>query len=227
LRYAKVPVVAAPFQYTLGGGAEVAMAADACQAHAETYMGLVEVGVGLIPAGGGCLRMVERYTAGLEAVDGVDLLPLIGQASLNIATAKVATGAEEAKKLRYLRPHDGISLNAAHLLFEAKQCAIGLARAGYRPLLAPLLPAAGYDAAKTIKARIWGMVEARWATEFDAVIANKLAHVLCGGQVPAKTLLSEDRYLELEREAFLSLCGEEKTQLRIQHMLMNNKPLRN
>jgi 3-hydroxyacyl-CoA dehydrogenase len=226
LRYARVPVVAAPFQYTLGGGAEVAMAAAARQAHAETYMGLVEVGVGLIPAGGGCLRMVERYSAGLAPL-GVDLLPLIGQASLNIATAKVATSAEEAKTLRYLLPTDGISLNASHLLFEAKQRALGLARAGYRPPLPPLLPAAGYDAARTVSARVWGMVEGGFASEHDALIANKVAYVLCGGRVPAGTLLPEQHFLDLEREAFLALCGEEKTQQRVQHMLMQGKPLRN
>jgi 3-hydroxyacyl-CoA dehydrogenase len=227
LKYAKVPVVAAPFQYTLGGGAEVAMAADACQAHAETYMGLVEVGVGLIPAGGGCTRMVERYTVDLQTVAGVDLLPFIGQASLNIATAKVATSADEAKVLRYLRPQDGVSLNIAHLLHEAKQRALGLARAGYRPPLAPILPAAGYDAAKTISARVWGMVEGGYASAHDALIANKIANILCGGNVAAGTPLTEQNYLDLEREAFLSLCGEQKTQERIQSMLMNNKPLRN
>lgn len=226
LRYARVPVVAAPFQYTLGGGAEVAMAAAARQAHAETYMGLVEVGVGLIPAGGGCVRMVERYGAGLPAL-GLDLLPAIGQASLNIATAKVATSAEEAKGLRYLLPTDGISLNVAHLLYEAKQRALGLARAGYRPPLPPLLPAAGYDAARTISARVWGMVEGGFASEHDALIANKVAHVLCGGKVAAGALFPEQHFLDLEREAFLALCGEEKTQQRIQHMLMQGKPLRN
>src|SRR5450432_1005807 len=227
LRYAKVPVVAAPFQYTLGGGAEVAMAADACQAHAETYMGLVEVGVGLVPAGGGCLRMVERYTSDLMGVAGVDLLPFIGQASLNIAMAKVATGAEEAKSLKYLRATDGISLNSARLLYEAKQRALGLAGAGYRPPLPPLLPAAGYDAEKTIGARIWGMVEGGFASAHDALIANKVAHILCGGAVAAGTLLPEQHFLDLEREAFLSLCGEQKSQERVQFMLMNNKPLRN
>lgn len=227
LRYAKVPVVAAPFQYTLGGGAEVAMAADACQAHAETYMGLVEVGVGLIPAGGGCLRMVERYTSDLAGVSGVDLLPFIGQASLNIAMAKVATSAEEAKSLKYLRATDGISLNPARLLFEAKQRALGLAGAGYRPPLPPLLPAAGYDAEKTIGARIWAMVEGGFASAHDALIANKVAHILCGGPVAAGTLLPEQHFLDLEREAFLSLCGEPKSQERVQFMLMNNKPLRN
>ncbi|HEY0465449.1 MAG TPA: enoyl-CoA hydratase-related protein, partial [Polyangiaceae bacterium] len=227
LRYAKVPVVAAPFQYTLGGGAEVAMAADACQAHAETYMGLVEVGVGLVPAGGGCLRMVERYTADLANVSGVDLLPFIGQASLNIAMAKVATSAEEAKSLKYLRATDGISLNPARVLFEAKQRALGLAGAGYRPPLPPLLPAAGYDAEKTISARVWAMVEGGFASAHDALIANKVAHILCGGPVAAGTLLPEQHFLDLEREAFLSLCGEPKSQERVQFMLMNNKPLRN
>jgi 3-hydroxyacyl-CoA dehydrogenase len=227
LRYAKVPVVAAPFQYTLGGGAEVAMAADACQAHAETYMGLVEVGVGLVPAGGGCLRMVERYTSDLNGVAGVDLLPFIGQASLNIAMAKVATSAEEAKSLKYLRATDGISLNPARLLFEAKQRALGLAGSGYRPPLPSLFPAAGYDAEKTIGARVWAMVEGGFASAHDALIANKVAHILCGGPVAAGTLLPEQHFLDLEREAFLSLCGEPKSQERVQFMLMNNKPLRN
>jgi 3-hydroxyacyl-CoA dehydrogenase len=227
LRYASVPVVAAPFQYTLGGGAEVAMAADACQAHAETYMGLVEVGVGLVPAGGGCLRMVERYTAELSAVSGVDRLPFIGQASLNIALAKVSTSAEEAKSLKYLRASDGISLNPARLLYEAKQRALGLAEAGYRAPLPPLLFAAGYDAEKTIAARVWAMVEGGFASAHDALIANKVAHILCGGPVAPGTLLPEQHFLDLEREAFLSLCGEAKSQARVQFMLMNNKPLRN
>jgi 3-hydroxyacyl-CoA dehydrogenase len=190
-------------------------------------MGLVEVGVGLIPAGGGCLRMVERYTSELSSVSGVDLLPFIGQASLNIAMAKVATSAEEAKSLKYLRPQDGISLNPARLLFEAKQRALGLAGAGYRPPLPPLLPAAGYDAEKTIGARIWAMVEGGFASAHDALIANKVAHVLCGGPVAPGTLLPEQHFLDLEREAFLSLCGEQKSQERVQYMLMNNKPLRN
>jgi 3-hydroxyacyl-CoA dehydrogenase len=227
VRYSRVPVVAAPFQYTLGGGAEVAMAADACQAHAETYMGLVEVGVGLIPAGGGCLRMVERFTDDAARVKGVDLLPFIGEASLQIATAKVATSADEAKKLRYLRPTDGISLNRAELLFAAKWRALGLARAGYRPPRPGLHSAVGYDAARTIGARIWAMVEGGYASSHDALIANKLAHILCGGTVMAGTELPDAHYLELECEAFLSLCGEQKTLDRIGHMLMNNKPLRN
>jgi len=227
LRYARLPVVAAPFQYTLGGAAEVAMAADACQAHAETYMGLVEVGVGLVPAGGGCLRMVERFTADASKVKGVDLLPFIGEASMQIATARVATSAQEAKKLRYLRATDGISLNRAELLYAAKWRAIGLSRAGYRPPRPQSYAAAGYDAARTISARVWAMVEGGYATEHDALIANKLGHILCGGFVAAGTELTEQQYLDLEVEAFLSLCGEQKTLDRIGHMLMNNKALRN
>src|SRR6185369_6691391 len=198
LRYAKVPVVAAPFQYTLGGGAEVAMAADACQAHAETYMGLVEVGVGLIPAGGGCLRMVERFTDDAAKVKGADLLPFIGEASLNIAMAKVATSADEAKKLRYLRAGDGISLNRSELLYAAKWRALGMAKAGYRPARPGLHTAVGYDAARTIGARIWGLQEGGFATAHDALIANKLAHILCGGYVAAGAEVSDQHYLDLE-----------------------------
>ncbi len=227
LRYAQVPVVSCPTQYTLGGGCELAMASDASQSYAETYTGLVEVGVGLIPAGCGCLRMVERYTSHIADIDGADLLPHVGQASLNIAMAKVSTSAEEAKRLRYLRPTDGISLNRDFLLHEAKQRALGLAQAGYRPPRPLQLKAAGYDAAKTIGAKVWGMVEGRWASAHDALIANKIAHILCGGTVPAGTVLSEQHYLDLEREAFLQLCGEPKTHERIKHMLETGKPLRN
>lgn len=227
LRYAKIPVVAAPFQYTFGGCAEIAMAADACQASAETYMGLVEVGVGLIPAGGGCLRMVERWTGPVDGVNDVDLLPFIAAPSLQIATAKVGTSAEEAKRLRYLSPDDGISLHRDYLLHEAKQRALGMARAGYRAPRPRALKAAGIDAYKTISVNVWSMTEGGFASEHDAKIAKHIARTLCGGDVARGTELTEQHYLDLEREAFLSLCGEQKTQDRIQHMLMNNKPLRN
>lgn len=227
LRYAQVPVVAAPFQYTFGGCAEITMAADAAQAHAETYMGLVEVGVGLIPAGCGCLRMVERWTGGAQQVQDVDLLPFIGQGSLNIAMAKVATGAFEARSMRYLLPTDGISLHKEHLLYEAKQRALGMARAGYRPPLPALHKAGGTAIAHTIRQSVWGLVQSGQASEHDALIASKIAHVLCGGDVAPGAERSEQDYLDLECEAFLSLCGTQKTQDRIQHMLMKNKPLRN
>ena len=227
LRYSKIPVVSAPFGYTMGGSAEIAMASDACEAHAETYMGLVEVGAGLLPAGGGCLRMVERWTEGVQDVEGVDLLPFIGTASLNIAMATVSTGAEHARRMRYLLPTDGITLNREHLLLHAKMRALGMARAGYRPPRPRIIKAAGIDAAKTIGMRIWSMVEGGYATEHDALIAKKVVHVLGGGNVAAGTELNEQHYLDLEREAFLSLCGEEKSVARMQSILMTNKPLRN
>jgi 3-hydroxyacyl-CoA dehydrogenase len=227
LRYAKVPVVAAPFQYTFGGACEIAMACDAVQAHAETYMGLPEVGVGIVPAGGGCLRLVERYTSDIASIENADLLPAIGQASLNVAMAKISTGAHEAVRLRFMLPTDGISLNRDHLLMHAKQRALGLARAGYTPPRAKMLKAAGYDAAKTISTRIWSMVEGGYASAHDALIAHKVAHIMCGGCVSAGTRVDEQHYLDLEREAFLSLCGEEKSQARMQSILMSNKPLRN
>jgi 3-hydroxyacyl-CoA dehydrogenase len=227
LKYSRVPVVSAPCQYTLGGGAELAMASAASQAYAETYMGLVEVGVGLVPAGGGCLRLVERFTSGVADISGVDLLPLIGEASLNIAMAKTSTSAAEARVLRYLRPTDGISFNRDFLLYEAKQRAVGLAQAGYRPPLPVPLRVAGYDAAQTIGMRIWGMVAGKFASEHDALIAKKIAHILCGGMVAEGTLVTEQHILDLEREAFLQLCGEKRTHERVEHMLKTGKPLRN
>ncbi|MBX2814127.1 MAG: 3-hydroxyacyl-CoA dehydrogenase/enoyl-CoA hydratase family protein [Myxococcales bacterium] len=227
LRYATVPVVAAPYGLTLGGCCEIAMAADACQAHAETYMGLVEVGAGLIPAGGGCLRMVERWTGPVDGTNDAVILPFIAAPSLQIATATVATGAVHAQQLRYLLPTDGISLNRDLLLSQAKARALGMAKAGYRPPLPRTLKAAGIDTAKSIEMSIWGMVEGQFASTHDALIAGKVAHILCGGHVAAGTELTEQNYLDLEREAFLSLCGEEKTQARIQNLLMTGKPLRN
>jgi 3-hydroxyacyl-CoA dehydrogenase len=227
LRYSRVPVVSAPSSYTLGGGAELAMASAATQAHAETYMGLVEVGVGLLPAGCGCLRLVERFTASVADLPTVDLLPFVAEASLNIAMAKTSTSAAEARALRYLRPADGISLNRDFLLYEAKQRAIGLAESGYRAPVPMLLRAAGYDAAQTIGIRVWGMVQGRFASEHDALIAKKVAHVLCGGLVAEGAMVSEQHFLDLEREAFLALCGEKKTHERVEHMLKTGKPLRN
>ncbi|OGQ90586.1 MAG: hypothetical protein A2289_08555 [Deltaproteobacteria bacterium RIFOXYA12_FULL_58_15] len=227
LRYAKVPVVSAPFQLALGGACEVTMACDATQAHAETYIGLVELGAGVVPAGGGCLRMVERWTGDITGMDAVDQLMLLAEGFLNIGTARVATGAEEGKKYRYLRNTDGISLNRDHLLYHAKQRALGMARAGYRPPRPPVFRAGGYDMAKTMNVQVWGMVEAGYATEYDGVLARHVAHILCGGNVAKNAMVDEQHYLDLEREAFLSLCGNEKSQARMEAILMTGKPLRN
>ena len=227
VRYSSVPVVTAPFQFTFGGGAEIAMAGDATQAHAETYIGLVEVGAGLIPAGTGCLRMVERWTGEAGKVAAAPLLPFLAEGFTNIATARVATGAEDARKYRYLRPTDGISLNRDHLLYHAKEKALGMARGGYRPPRPQVFKAGGVDMAKTMNVQIWGMVEAGWATEHDGLIARKVSHILCGGTVAEGTMLDEQAYLDLEREAFVSLCGEEKSLARMESLLMTGKPLRN
>ena len=180
-----------------------------------------------MPAGCGCLRLLERFTAPVADITSVDLLPLVAEASLNIATAKTSTSAAEARSLRFLRPSDGISLNRAFLLYEAKQRAIGLAESGYRSPVPGLLRAAGYDAAQTIGIRIWSMVQGKFASEHDALIGKKIAHVLCGGMVAEGTMVSEQHILDLEREAFLALCGEKKTHERVEHMLKTGKPLRN
>ncbi len=227
LRYCSVPTVAAPFQYTFGGACEMVMSCDAAVAHAETYIGLVEVGVGLLPAGTGCLRSVERWTEHEMNVSGVDILPFIAAASLNIATAKVATGAEEGKRLRYLAATDGITLNREYLTYDAKERALGMARAGYRAPRPKVLKACGYDLEKTIGASVYNMVQSGFASEHDALIARKIAHILCGGHVALGQERSEQDYLDLEREAFVSLCGEEKTQERMKSILMSGKPLRN
>jgi 3-hydroxyacyl-CoA dehydrogenase len=141
--------------------------------------------------------------------------------------AKTSTSADEAMQMRYLRPSDGVSLNRDFLLYEAKQRALGMAASGYRAPRPTLLRAAGYDASRTIGLRIWSMQEGRFASAHDGLIANKVAHILCGGNVAAGTLLPEQHFLDLEREAFLSLCGEKKTHERVEHMLKTGKPLRN
>ena len=227
LRYARIPCVSAPHQYTFGGALELAMACDATQAYVESYMGLVEAGVGLVPGGGGCLRLLERVTNDARQLDNVDLLPFVGAASLQIATAKVSTGAEDARRMFYLRPSDGVSLSRSHLTADAKGRALGLAMAGYRPPLPAQLKAAGTDARATLQQRIWSMVEGRYISQHDAHVGVKVAHILCGGDRAPMAALSENDVLDLEREAFLSLCGHEKTQARIESMMLHNKPLRN
>jgi 3-hydroxyacyl-CoA dehydrogenase len=227
LKYAKVPVVAAPFGMTVGGGLEVCLACDAVQAAAETYAGLVEVGVGLIPAGGGCTNLVWRALEGIPEGADVIVQPLVVQVFKNIATANVATSALMAQELGYFRKTDGISFDRARLLHEAKARAIGLAEAGYHPPAPRSYKLPGESGIATLCMLVDSMVASGFATEYDGVIARKLAKILCGGASGAAEPVSEQRLLDLEREAFLSLCGEPKTLERMQYMLMNNKPLRN
>jgi 3-hydroxyacyl-CoA dehydrogenase len=225
LKYAAVPTVTAPYGLALGGGAEVSMQAAACRAHAELYMGLVEVGVGLIPAGGGCKELLARALSDLP--DDADPFPHVKKIFFNVAMAKVSMSAEEARGMGMLNPHDQITFNRDYLLHDAKQTALGMARAGYRPLRKRTFRVPGEGGYGAALSAVQMMKEAHAISEHDMKVSAKLAYVMCGGDVPNNVRVSEEHILGLEREAFLSLCGEEKTQARMQAMLMSGKPLRN
>jgi 3-hydroxyacyl-CoA dehydrogenase len=227
MKYAMVPVVAAPYGMTLGGGLEVCLGAGAVQAAAETYAGLVEVGVGLVPAGGGTMNLLWRAFQGVPEGAQVDPYAIVTQVFKNIALARVATSAEEAQGLGYFGRQSGVSFDKARLLHDAKARAVGLAESGWHPPTprAQVLP--GESGIATLKMMIGTLVDAGQASEHDAKIATKVAEILCGGVSGAAHEVTEDEMLALEREAFLSLCGEPKSQERMQYMLMNNKPLRN
>jgi 3-hydroxyacyl-CoA dehydrogenase len=227
LRYSDIPTVAAPAGLALGGGAEMLMGADAVRAHAELYLGLVEVGVGLIPGGGGTLEMLERFCGNLPDDPGFDPLPFIKGAFTDIAMAKVSVGAEDARKLGYLRPTDAVTLSRDLLIHDAKQTVLGLARAGYRRPRPPAFRLPGAGGAAAFRWFLDTMKNGHQITEHELKIGSKLAWVLCGGETSTRLKTSPERILELEREAFLSLAGEPKSQERMQHMLEKNKPLRN
>jgi 3-hydroxyacyl-CoA dehydrogenase len=227
VKYARVPVVAAPFGVTVAGGLELCLGCNSVQAALETYAGLVEVGVGLVPAGGGCLNLLWRA---LEAVpEGVDpdVYPYVTQVFKNVALAKVATSSEEAKAFGYFRNSDGVSFDRARQLWEAKQRAIGLAQSGYHAPIPRAYKLPGESGIATLQMMVNTLVHGKYASEHDAKIAMKLASVLCGGASGGTHAVTEDEILELEREAFVSLCGEPLSQARMQYMLQNNKPLRN
>lgn len=227
MKYATVPVVAAPYNMTLGGGLELCFGCDAVQAAAETYSGLVEVGVGLIPGGAGTLNLLWRSLEGLPEGAELDTYAIVTQVFKNIALAKVAESAQQAKELGYFRHTDGVSFDRARQLHEAKRRAIGLAESGYHPPVPRAYKLPGESGIATLKMMINTLVAGGYASEHDAKIANKLAVVLCGGTTGSTHAVTEDEILDLEREAFLSLCGEQKSLDRMQHMLMNQKPLRN
>jgi 3-hydroxyacyl-CoA dehydrogenase len=226
VRYSSVPVVVAPHGLTLGGGCEMSMHADRIQAATETYIGLVEVGVGLIPGGGGtkeyALRCSDMYD------NGDPELNTLQNAFMNIATAKVATSAHEARGMHILRDKDGISVNRSRLIKDAKDAAIALAEAGYtQPQQRKDIKVQGKTGIALFKAGITGMKLGRYISEHDQKIAEKLAYVICGGDLSYPQLVSEQYLLDLEREAFLALTGEKKTLERIQSILTSGKPLRN
>ncbi|MDT4966300.1 MAG: 3-hydroxyacyl-CoA dehydrogenase [Acidobacteriota bacterium] len=229
LRYSPKPVVVAPFQMTFGGGCEMALHGDRVRAAAETYIGLVEVGVGLIPAGGGTKEMVVRALDAIpKGADDADPFPFVKRAFETIAMAKVATSAEEARGFGFLSADDSISMNSDRLIADAKQEVLALASSGYvEPQQRTDVLALGLPALATLKLGIHQMKRGGFISDYDAMIGEKLARILTGGDLNHPTRVSEQYLLDLEREAFLSLCGERRTQERIGHMLKSGKPLRN
>ncbi|WP_338873312.1 3-hydroxyacyl-CoA dehydrogenase/enoyl-CoA hydratase family protein [Spirosoma sp. SC4-14] len=226
LRYSSIPVVVAPHTLTLGGGCEAVLHSDRAVAHAESYIGLVEVGVGLIPAGGGTKEMAARASDLYQSGDPE--LNILQNIFMNIATAKVSTSAQEAREMNYLRSTDQIVLNRSRLLSEAKQAAIELAENGYtQPKPRTDIKVQGKTGIALFKAGITAMRMGNYISEHDAKIADKLAYVICGGDLSTPQTVSEQYLLDLEREAFLSLTGEKKTLERIQSLLTGGKPLRN
>jgi 3-hydroxyacyl-CoA dehydrogenase len=226
IRYSSIPVVVCPQGRTLGGGCEMTLHADLAQAAAETYAGLVEVGVGLIPGGGGTKEFTKRVSDSLEEGD-VELNSL-QNAFMNIATAKVALSAEEAREMKILRSHDRVSINRDRQIADAKQAVIELYEAGYTmPQQANNIKVQGRTGMALFMAGINGMRMGNYVSDHDAKIALKIAHIMCGGDLTAPQEVSEQYLLDLEREAFVSLCGEKKTLERIQSILTGGKPLRN
>lgn len=226
VRYSSVPVVVAPHGLTLGGGCEMTMHADLVQAAAETYIGLVEVGVGLIPGGGGTKELTKRISDSIETGD-VELNSL--QTSfMNIATAKVATSAFEARDMGFLRRGDRISISNARQIKDAKEAVLDLHNAGYTmPVKAKNIRVQGRTGLALVAAGVNGMQMGGYATDHDVKIANKIGWIMCGGDLSYPQEVSEQYLLDLEREAFLALTGEKKTLERIQAILSGGKPLRN
>lgn len=226
LRYSSVPVVVAPQGRTLGGGCEMTMHADIAQAAAETYIGLVEVGVGLIPGGGGTKEFTKRVSDRMQ--EGDVELNALQNAFMNIATAKVALSAEDARDMGILRPQDRITINRDRQILDAKASVIELAEAGYTmPVQANNIKVQGRSGLALFAAGVNGMKMGKYISEHDMKIAMKIANVMCGGDLTSPQEVSEQYLLDLEREAFVSLCGEKKTLERIQSILTGGKPLRN
>jgi 3-hydroxyacyl-CoA dehydrogenase len=227
LRYSKVPVVVAPAGLALGGGCEICLHGDRVQAAAETYMGLVEVGVGLIPAGAGTKEMVAR-AAEQMAPGSSDFLPTIQRAFELIGFAKTSASGPDAQRLGYLRPVDAITMNRDRLMADAKARALQRVRDSYQPPPPRMaIPVGGSTVAAALKLGVHLAWRAGRISDHDALIGRKLATIMAGGDVPHPTTVTEQRLLDLEREAFLSLVAERKTQERIQHTLKTGKPLRN
>jgi 3-hydroxyacyl-CoA dehydrogenase len=233
IKFSPKPVVVAPFGLCLGGGTEISLHSTALQPHAELYMGLVEVGVGLLPGAGGCKEMLLRAIDSVESIrsgrgESVELMEAMKKAFETIATAKVATSAQEARGLGFLRNSDNITMNRERVLSDAKARALEMVRGGYEPPQPRSnISAPGENILATLKMGIHLMRQGEYITEYEVKIGTKVAEVLCGGNVTPGTPVSEQYILDLEREGFKSLCGEKKTQERIQYTLKTGKTLRN
>lgn len=227
LKYCKKPVVAAPFGMTLGGGAEICLPASSIQASSETYMGLVEVGVGLIPGGGGNKELYIKMLSNMPKGVDFDLQSVANKVFETIAMAKVSASAAEAKRNGFLNEKDHISVNSDHLIFDAKQRVIELHDGGYQPPIRKKIPVVGETGYATLLLGAQSMYLSGYISDHDLKIAKKLAFVIAGGKVPFGTEVDEQYLLNLEKEAFISLVAEGKSQQRMQHMLVKGKPLRN
>ncbi|TXC91165.1 3-hydroxyacyl-CoA dehydrogenase [Metabacillus litoralis] len=227
IKYSEKPVVAAPFGMTLGGGAEICLPASSIQASSETYMGLVEVGVGLIPGGGGNKELYIKQLNNMPKGSDFDLQAVANKVFETIAMAKVSTSAAEARKNQFLNNDDHISMNGDHLLYDAKQRVISLYDNGYQPPVRKKVPVVGETGYATLLLGAQSMHLSGYISEHDLKIAKKLAFVIAGGKVPFGTEVDEQYLLDLEKQAFLSLVAEAKSQQRMQHMLIKGKPLRN
>jgi len=227
MKYFEKPIVAAPHNMALGGGCEVCLSSHRIVAALETYIGQVEIAVGLLPGAAGNKEVYIRCIEGIPDGVNVDLLPFLRKAFENIAMAKVSTSAEEARKLGFLRPTDKVTVNGDHLLYDAKQTVLAMVQEGFKPPRPKLIPVAGDGGRAAIKYMANTMRQGGFITEYEEFIAGKLAYILTGGDVLTGAMITEQQMLDLEREAFVSLCGEKKTQERITHMLKTNKPLRN
>jgi 3-hydroxyacyl-CoA dehydrogenase len=228
--YSSFPVVAAPYGMTLGGGCEVCLAADKMVAHAELYMGLVEIGVGLLPAGGGCLNLWKKYINALPAgVDkDTDLAKLFIPVFMKIAMAAVSMSAAGAVANGHLSPtKDRIVFNRDLLIGEAKKEVLRMVEDGYAPPMKKKVRVIGKEGWGMVNAEIFNMLQGGFLSEHDAMLAKRIAKVIAGGEVRTGTEVSEEAILKLEREAFIDFLKEEKTIARIKHMLETGKPLRN
>ena len=227
-RYASFPVVAAPYGLALGGGCEVCLGADRMVAHAELYMGLVEIGVGLLPSGGGCLNLWKRFIGGIpEAVTDAELSKFFVAAFMNIAMAKVSSSAADARASGFLTSTDKIVFNRDYLIGEAKKEVLRMVADGYAPPLKRPLKVLGDAAQGMINTELYNMQQANFISAYDVFLAKRIAYVLSGGDTRAGSAIDEEVILRLEEQAFLDFLREEKTQARIEHMLKTGKPLRN